>query len=332
MKAAEKDELHWAILGTGNIAHEMAQAFNNLGKPVYAVGGRTYQKAVEFREQYHIQKVYKDFHEMFQDKSVDIIYIATPHNTHIEFLLPALEGGKHVLCEKSITLNSSELALASEIAGKKGLILAEAMTIYHMPVYKKLHSLVSSGALGKVNMIQACFGSYKDYDMSNRFFNKSLAGGALLDIGVYALSLARYFMSSKPKQVVSQVKFAPSGVDLQSGILMTNREGEMSVISLTLRSKQPKRCVISCERGYIEIMEYPRADKAVIFHTLSGETECLSFGEHARALEYEIEDMEENVQNGTDGMLLQNTKDVMDIMTALRKEWGMFYPSDSLPL
>ena len=119
-------------------------------------------------------------------------------------------------------------------------------------------------------MIQLNFGSYKEYNMKNRFFNMDLAGGALLDIGVYALSIARSFMESKPDQVLSQVKFAPTGADEQAGILLMNKEAQMATLALSLHSKQPKRAVISCENGYIEIMEYPRADQAVIVEAESG--------------------------------------------------------------
>ena len=120
----------------------------------------------------------------------------------------ALENGKHILVEKSITLNSSELCEMISLANERGLILAEAMTIWHMPIYKELWKIIENGELGKVQMIQLNFGSYKEYNMKNRFFNMDLAGGALLDIGVYALSIARSFMESKPDQVLSQVKFA----------------------------------------------------------------------------------------------------------------------------
>ena len=92
-------ELRWAVLGTGVIANEMAQALEQMGKSLYAVGNRTHEKAVAFAEKYHVTKVYDDFHEMFTDPEIDIIYITTPHNTHIEFLRQALANGKHVLCE-----------------------------------------------------------------------------------------------------------------------------------------------------------------------------------------------------------------------------------------
>lgn len=102
---------------------------------------------------------------MFSDKNVDIIYITTPHNTHIDFMMEAISNGKHILCEKSITLNSDELNKAIELAEKNNVVLAEAMTIYHMPLYKKLKEIVERGDLGEVRMIQMNFGSYKEYNM-----------------------------------------------------------------------------------------------------------------------------------------------------------------------
>ena len=157
-----KKEFNWAILGTGVVANEMANALKKAGKSIYAVGNRTHSKAVAFAEKYGVSKVYDDFHEMFSDEEVDIIYITTPHNTHIDFMMEAIANGKHILCEKSITLNSDELNRAIELAEKNNVVLAEAMTIYHMPLYKKLKEIVESGALGELRKIQMNFGSYKD--------------------------------------------------------------------------------------------------------------------------------------------------------------------------
>ena len=252
-------EIKWAVLGTGVIANEMAAALAKGGRNIYAVGNRTHSKAVAFAEKYGIEKVYDDFEEMFTDPDVDVIYITTPHNTHLPFMEKALRGGKHVLAEKSITLNSAELERVRALAKEKKLILAEAMTIYHMPLYRKLREILASGRLGKVNLITMNFGSFKEYDMQNRFFNRNLAGGAMLDIGVYALSFVRWFMESKPDVVLSQYNPAPTGVDESSVFVLKNAEAQMATVALSLHSKQPKRGMISCEKGYIEIMEYPRA-------------------------------------------------------------------------
>ena len=322
------NKLNWAVLGTGVVANQMAQAMQDVGRKLYAVGNRTHSKAVDFANKYGIEKVYDDMNDMFYDDNVDVIYITSPHNTHIDFIMKALENGKHILCEKSITLNSIELEKALKKADGKNLVLAEAMTIYHMPIYKKLKEILESGKLGKVNLITMNFGSFKEYDMNNRFFNKNLAGGAMLDIGVYALSFIRWFMDSKPDQLLSQVKPAPTGVDEQAGLLLMNQEGQMASVMLSLHSKQPKRGMVSCEKGYIEIMEYPRAWEARITYTDSGETEVIQTGEHADALAYELADMEKAIRGDAECMHLDYTKDVMDMMTEFRKEWGFQYPEE----
>lgn len=321
-------EQNWALLGTGGIAGRMAEEMEAGGRRFYSVGNRTREKAERFAQKHHVPKVYKDFSEMFTDDEVDIIYIATPHNTHIDFIIEALEHGKHVLAEKSITLNNRELDRAVRLAKKKQLVLAEAQTIYHMPVLKELRRRVLSGEFGAVSMIQVNFGSYKEYDMENRFYNKALAGGALLDIGVYAISLARYFMDSAPQEVTSKVRFAPSGADESSGIIMVNEQGQMAVLSVSLHAKQPKRAVISCDKAYIEIMEYPHGDEAVIVYTESGVEETVELGEQGKALLYEMEDMERAVSGDETVMQLPLTIDVMNVMTGIRKEWGMVYDSE----
>ena len=319
---------NWVSIGCGVIANQLANAIQQEGRSLYGVANRTYSKAVDFAKKYNISKVYENIQDVFADENVDNIYISTPHNTHSQYLLEALRHGKHILCEKSITLNSKELEDAKQLAEKHHLILAEAMTIYHMPLYKRLRDIMTDGRLGELKMIQMNFGSYKEYDMSNRFFNPSLAGGALLDIGVYALSFVRWFMSVAPNQIVSQVKMAPSGVDEQAGILLMNPIGEMATVALTLHAKQPKRGMIAFDKGYIEIYEYPRAEKAVITYTEDNRQEIIECGQTDDALRYEILDMEQAVSGMKNEMHLDYTLDVMSIMTDIRKTWGLFYPEE----
>lgn len=324
-----KENLNWAVLGTGVIANEMAQALQKMGKNLYAVANRTHEKAVAFAEKYGVNVVYDQIDELFEDPDVDIIYITTPHNTHYAFMKKALEHGKHLFVEKSITLNSRELDEMIALADEKHLILAEAMTIWHMPLYKELWQIVKSGELGKVQLITMNFGSFKEYDMKNRFFNMDLAGGAMLDIGVYALSIVRSFMEVKPDEIVSQWKPSPTGSDEQATILLKNSAGQMATVALSMHSKQPKRAMISCEKGYIEIMEYPRADKAIIVDAETGKVREIESGETANALYYEMQDMEQAVKSGdVSNLHLEYTKDVMDIMTKLRKDWKMKYPRE----
>ena len=323
-------DIKWAVLGTGVIANEMAVALKKIGRNIYAVGNRTYSKAVDFAKKYGIEKVYDDYNDMFTDSDVDVIYITTPHNTHIEFMKKAIRNGKHILVEKSITLNSRELNEAMELAALHNVVIGEAMTIYHMPVYKKLKEILDSGRLGKVNLITMNFGSYKEYNITNRFFNRNLAGGAMLDIGVYALSFIRYFMTEKPDKLLSQLKKAPTGVDEQAGLLLMNNDGQMATVMLSLHSKQPKRGMVSCEKGYIEIMEYPRAFEAVVTYTESGEKEWVKEGDTRDALIYELLDMEKAINGDKKCMLLDYTKDVMDMMTEFRNSWNFKYPEEEL--
>lgn len=322
------DKFNWAILGCGNIANDFACKMIKMGGKIYSVANRTHAKAVEFAEKYGIEKVYENIDEIFSDKNVDIVYIATPHNKHIEYILKALENSKHVLCEKAITLNSAELEQAVELAEKNKLILAEAMTIYNMPLYAELEKLINSGKLGEFRLAQVNFGSFKEYDMTNRFFNMDLAGGALLDIGVYALSLVRMFMNTKNAEIHSQVKFAPTGADEQSSIILKNEKEQMASVTLSLHAKQPKRATICYDNAYIEIFEYPRADKATITYTDDGHTEEITAGKLENALCYEIENMEHAVANGKNTMKLDYTIDVMNVMTKLRNDWNMKYPEE----
>lgn len=321
--------LNWAVLGTGVIANQMAAALEEMGRRLYAVGNRTHDKAVAFAEKYGVEKVYDTIDDMFLDEAVDIIYITTPHNTHYEFMKKALEHGKHIFVEKSITLNSRELNEMQALAESKGLIIGEAMTIWHMPIYKKLWEIVQSGQLGKVQMITMNFGSFKEYNMENRFFNMHLAGGAMLDIGVYALSIVRSFMDEKPEDIVSQWQASPTGSDEMATILLKNGLGQMATVALSMHSKQPKRAMISCEKAYIEIMEYPRADKAVIVDAETGVRTEIEAGSTAEALGYELQDMEQAVLTGdVSGLKLSYSADVMEIMTRLRKAWNMKYPGE----
>ncbi len=325
----EQRELNWAVLGVGVIANEMAQALHAMGKRLYSVGNRTYEKAVAFAGRYGVKKVYCSIDEMFSDEEVDVIYITTPHNTHYPFMKRALENRKHVFVEKSITLNAGELEEMISLAAQRGLIIGEAMTIWHMPLYQKLWEIVESGKLGRVQMITVNFGSFKPYDMQNRFFNLALAGGALLDIGVYALSLVRSFIEETPSDIVSQWKPSPAGSDEQAAILLKNDLGQMATVALSMHSKQPKRAMISCEKAYIEIMEFPRADRAVIVDACSGERKQITAGKREKALCYELANMELAVRSGDTSVLkLGYSADVMEMMTALRKSWGLRYPDE----
>ena len=322
----EQKKLNWGILGTGWIAHEMGEALNAVNGEIYAVCATTLENAQKYAEEFQVTKAYGSADEMIADPNVDIVYIATPHNLHYQFLLQAVKAGKHVFCEKSITVNSRQLEECVAIAKEKGLVICDGMTLLHMPLYKKLKEMISEGVIGDVKMVQVNFGSCKEYDVTNRFFSKELAGGALLDIGVYATSFARFFMKSKPNVVLTTANYFETGVDETSGILLKNPDGEMAVMALTMRAKQPKRGVVAGEKGFIEIYDYPRAAKATITYTETGKTEVIEEGDSTKALQYEVADMQNYVWNNGGEENLVIVRDVMETLTSIRNQWGMVYP------
>ena len=322
-------QLRWGVIGCGVIANQMAEALATEGRHIDGVANRTHEKAVAFADKHGVARVYDTIDELIVAPDIDVLYLTTPHNTHITYLRKALAAGKHVLCEKSITLNSAELAEARELASAHGVQLMDACTILHMPLYKELQRRIDAGDFGRVNLIQENFGSYKEYDMKNRFFNPELAGGALLDIGVYSLTLARLFLKSQPHEALSMMNPAPTGTDETEGILLRNAEGQMVVLSLTMHSKQPKRAMISADKAYLEIMEYPRADQASIVWTETGAREELQVGNTAQALSYVLADMERAVAGDEYARAQIGTSaDVMELMTNLRADWNFKYPEE----
>ena len=316
---------NWGILGQGVIASQMADALMKEHGGIYAVAGRHMNKVLAFAEKYTVQHCY-DIESLLQDEAVDIVYIATPHTYHYDYMMKALRHGKHVLCEKAITVNHKQLQEVMQLAQEKGLIVMEAMTIFHMPVFQKARELVESGAIGKLKMLQVNFGSCKEYDVNNRFFSSELAGGALLDIGTYALSLVRWFLHEQPDSILTSMLPFETGVDEMSGIILRNSLDEMATVTLTMRAKLPKRGIIAGEDGYLEISEYPRANSFEIRYTKDGWTETIDAGVRGDALLYEVRDMEAVVSGAAENHTLQISSDVVSLMDEIRRQWGMKYP------
>ncbi|MFL2105085.1 Gfo/Idh/MocA family protein [Desemzia sp. FAM 23991] len=316
--------INWGIIGLGDIASSFAAAFNVENATLLAAASRNLDKANAFAEKHSIPKAYGNYEEMLFDPDIDVIYIATPHSHHAQYILKSLKAGKHVLCEKAITMSNKELDEALALAKEKELVLTEAMTIYHMPLFHKLKDIIATGKLGKLKMIQASFGSLKEADPTNRFFNKDIAGGALLDIGVYALAFTRFFLSSQPTEVLTTMNPYETGVDEQSAIILKNKDNEIAVVSLTFRAKMPKVGIVAFENGYITVQDYPRASKATITYP-DGTSEEIDAGDSAEALNYEIDLMTQNVLHKTPNVNMPLTHGVMEIMDNLREQWDLTY-------
>ncbi|SFK01342.1 Predicted dehydrogenase [Marinilactibacillus piezotolerans] len=314
--------IKWGIIGLGGIAHDFAASFKSDNAELAAVASRTLQKAQDFASEYNVPKAYGHYEALCFDPDIDIIYLATPNSHHAENIKMALNAGKHVLCEKAMVMNNTQLEEILSLADEKNLIVAEAMTIYHMPLFKQLKSRIEAGEFGKLKMVNAMFGSLKDTDPSMRFFNKELGGGALLDIGVYALSFVRYFLSSQPTDLQTMVKLYETGVDEMSTIQLSNDKNELSTVSLSFRGKMPKQGVIICENAFITVINYPRADKAIITYP-DGTTETIEAGSSASALSYEVQDLSDTLLNKENKTYIELTKDVTDLMDKSAKAWGM---------
>lgn len=319
--------MRWGILGLGTIADEFAATMQRNGQPVYAAASRTAQKAERFAQQYQITRTYASYEAMLADPQIDIVYVATPHCNHAQWIRASLLANKHVLCEKAITVSASELMELVALARQRDRVLSEAMTIYHMPLYTALRQMLHDGVLGELKMIQVSFGSHKDYDVKNRFFNPDLAGGALLDIGTYALSFARWFLSEQPDTVLTAYHPFETGVDEKAGIILQTPDAQMATIALTMRAKMPKRGIVAGEKGYFVVDDFPRADHALWICT-DGKQQEIKEGDTAQALWYEAKDMEAYVR-GEKTNVLPLSIDVMDLMTQIRQQWGMWYPFES---
>lgn len=310
---------HWGIIGTGDIATQFAAGFQQEKSELSGVSARNYVKVQQFAKKYAIQKTYQKPEDLLADETIDIVYIAVPNDLHHEFIMAALAAGKHVLCEKAISKNLADLEEEMLFAQEKGLILQEAMTIFNMPLFHELKKIAASKKLGKLKMIQAPFGSYKEPDPANRFFNPALGGGALLDIGTYAVSFARFFMSEAPFVAASVMQPFQTGVDEQSITLLTNAANEMASVSLSFQAKMPKTGIVAFEEGYFSIPEYPRADQATLTFR-DGTEELIVSGDANQALNYEIATMIATI-DGAANHSLALTRDVIAVLDQMQQKW-----------
>lgn len=311
---------NWAIAGTGEIAQQFALGFHEEQSTLYAVCSRNSETAKHFAAEYEIEQAYGNYEALLADERVDIVYVAVPNRFHFDYIKKALLAGKHVLCEKAITLNLAELETLMQLAAEHNLILQEAMTIFNMPLYQRLTEIANSGRLGKLKMIQAPFGSYKEPDPTNRFFNPELAGGALLDIGTYAVSFATRFMSEAPTVIASQMQPFSTGVDEQSVTILQNPAGEMAAVTLSFQAKMPKVGIVAYEKGYLTIPEYPRADRGEIIFT-DGSKEIIESGSTGQALNYEIANMVATIE-GASNRSLAWTYQATKVMDQMQQAWA----------
>lgn len=310
--------IHWGIVGLGEVAHEFARACQQEHYPLYSVCSRSYNKAQQFCEQYEIEKAYDNEDDFLADETLDVVYIATPHKFHYAMIKKALQAGKHVLCEKAIVLTAEQLQDVMQLANEKNLVLAEGTTLFYMPLYHELRR--RQHEFGRLKMIQANFGSYKDDKHDNRFFDPQRAGGALLDIGPYAFGICQWFMTANPIVAHSTMEAHATGVDESSVTILTNDHHELASVTMTFRAKMPKRTIVAFEKGYLTIDDYPRAKKAT-FTTPEGHVETIAVNDPHHAFIHEIKAVNHWIATQTQSPYLQDVLNIMRLFDQCRSEW-----------
>ena len=231
------EPVRWGILGTGGIAHAFATALMETpGATLAAVGSRSVGSAEQFGREFGSPVAYGSYQALCDSPRVDIIYIGTPHPVHAENAIMALTGGKAVLCEKPFAMNLRQAEKVVALAREKKLFLMEAMWTRFMPALAELRRIVASGEIGPPRQLHADFGFNAPSDPAHRVNNRELGGGALLDLGIYPVSIAAALLGPVTS-VLAQADMGPTGVDLQTAFSMRHEGGAMSLCSCSLTAR-----------------------------------------------------------------------------------------------
>lgn len=323
--------IRWGIMGTGKIAKQFALGLQDLlDARLVAIGSRTAEAANAFGAQFQVPRCHASYEALANDPDVDVIYVATPHACHRENSLLALTAGKAVLCEKPFTINAREAAEVIAFARAKKLFLMEAMWTRCFPLMDKLRELLATKAIGEVRMLTADFGFRAEYHEEPRLFDRAAGGGALLDVGVYPVSLASMLFGS-PTQIVSTAHLGPTGVDEEAGIILSHAQGQVALLSTAIRVDTAQEAILSGTQGRIcihrpwwrptmmtvsregqpdEVMEFPLTGNGYQFEAAEV-MRCLRAGK-----------LESNL------MPLEETLAIMETLDAIRAQWGLKYPMD----
>ncbi len=247
------EKIRWGILGTGQIAHLFAEGLRSVvDASLVAVGSRSQDKSRKFASLHNIPHPHGSFEALVNDQDVDVVYIASPHHLHRDHSLLALNAGKAVLCEKPFTVNARQAQEVIDLARSKQLFCMEAMWMRFLPAMRVLKSSVDNGFLGGPAMLSASFGSAVHFDMKGRQFDPSLAGGALLDLGVYPVSLACQLFG-EPLEIVTASQLGQTGVDEFSSVILKHKGGNLSTLQSSLQHNLPTDAVISGTKGIIKV-------------------------------------------------------------------------------
>jgi predicted dehydrogenase len=323
------DEIRWGFIGTGLMARVFAAALSDLPDArLIAVGSRTRASAEAFGEQFGVPHRHSSYAALVNDPAVDIVYVATPHPYHMQNSLLALEARKPVLCEKPFTLNAAQAEILISTARERGLFLMEAMWSRFLPAMQKLRELLADEAIGEVRMIVAGSCHPPGMELAPRLLDPELGGGALLDLGVYPISLTTMVLG-RASSVTSKVHLGETGVDERSAIILTYDQGKMALVYTALRTNAPRDIVVMGTGGWIRTPLFkPR--QVTVFLPDRGErvfeTPMVGNGRGHEAAAVMSCLREGKLESET--MPLDETLDIMRTLDDIRHQWGLKYPME----
>ena len=319
-----------AFIGAGRIANTLASTMARMEDVnLYAVAARDLSRAQAFAAQYGFDKAYGSYEEMLCDPQVELVYIATPHSHHAQHMKLCIEHGKNVLCEKAFTLNAAQAREVAALAKEKGVYVAEAIWTRYMPSRQLINEALASGVIGNVSTL-TCNLSYP-VTYKERIIRPELAGGALLDVGIYGLNFALMHFGDDILRTDSSVAFTDTGVDAQETITLHYRDGKMAVITAGVLARSDRKGIFYGDKGYI-IVENINNPQSISVYNLSDElVEKIEVPAQITGYEYQIREAMARIRAGqleAASMPLSESIAVMERMDALRKDWGLVYPME----
>jgi predicted dehydrogenase len=327
--------VRWGILGTGKIARAFAKALKDTPGAVLAgVGSRTLQSAQAFADEFgedSATAAYGSYEALAQAGDIDLVYVGTPHPAHAGNVRMALEAGKGVLCEKPFTMNRIEAEALVALARERKLFLMEAMWTRFMPALAEVRRVIDAGEIGKVTQVIADLGFKADFGPEHRVFNPVLGGGALLDLGIYPLSIAVALLGPV-ESVVAQAEIGPSGVDEQTGFVLRHRGGGMSMCSCSLRARLPSELTIAGERGHVRMNTMFHRAQTVTVSRDDGIARTVPTPYLGNGYVHEAIEAQRCWQAGlveSPAMTHEDTLGLMAVMDEVRRQIGVRYEADS---
>jgi predicted dehydrogenase len=321
-----KPKIKWGIIGLGNIANHFAEELINIADAeLCAVASRNLDKAQEFAAKYNVAKGYGSYDEIINDPEIDIIYIATPHNSHAEISIQALKNNKAVLCEKPIALKYADALLMIETARKHNKFLMEAFWTRFNPSLQDAFLKIKNGEIGKINYINADFAFLAQNIEQGRMVDLKLGGGALMDIGVYPLFLAYLFLGI-PKEILAKANFHSQGADLQTSMILHYDDAQAVLYSGIVSNSDMKAHIIGT-KGSITINSiwHMAQSYTIVKDKKKKKHKRPTIG---RGFTYEILECNKCLRERKIESELwshQNSLDLMQIVDRVKKEIGLEY-------